>query len=109
LTRYLCIHIYPLIIQFTYPLNVKRRKGGVKERTVFDPFGNAEIQYLDHTLIINKDVSALDIVMNDFLGVEVVEPLKDLTGEVIDKGLLKRAVVFEQGGHRASGNILVRV
>lgn len=51
------------------------------------PFRDTEIGDLDAALVVNKDVGALDITMDDITAVEIRETGKDLPHEVLDQRL----------------------
>lgn len=62
-------------------------------RTIFDLLRDPEIRYLDTTLVVNKDIRAFDIAMNDVPFVQIVQTGEDLSNEVSDKRFLESAVI----------------
>jgi hypothetical protein len=69
-----------------------------RRRTRLDLLGDTEIGDLDTSFVVDEDVGALYVSVDDALLVQVGESLQCLTDEDSDQGLLERAVVAEQGG-----------
>lgn len=92
----------------TFSISPKKKVwllGNKRCLTIFDPFRDAKVRDLDDALVVDQDISPLDVAMDYFFRVEIVKPLEDLAGEGIDEGLLEGAVVFEEGGDGAAGDV----
>ena len=71
----------------------------------FDAFGDAEIGDFDDAFVVDKDVGALDVAVDNILAVEVGEAREDLADEVADEGFLEGAIGSEHGGDGAARDV----
>lgn len=74
--------------------------------TVFDLFRDTEIRYFDSTSVINENIGTLDVTMDNPLFMKVVKAHQHLSDPEFDEGFFKGAVVFQERGDGASGNVL---
>ena len=74
--------------------------------TVFDLLGDAKVRDLDTALVVDEHVRALDVAVYDVALVEVTEAEQDLAHPVAHERLFEGAVVTQQRGNRASGDVL---
>ena len=79
--------------------------GGLEEGGGFDAFGDAEVGDFDVAFVVDEDVGAFDVAVDDVAAVEVGEPGEDLPDEVSDEGFVELAVGVEHCGDGAAGNI----
>jgi hypothetical protein len=70
------------------------RKGGLL--TSFDFLGNTEIGDLDSTFIVDQDICAFDISMNNITIVKICETRKDLLDESLDQGFFECTILVEE-------------
>ena len=61
--------------------------------TVLHFLRNTEIGDFDATLVVDKDVGALDVAVNNVTFVQVVEPFKNLPNKVFHERFFECAVV----------------
>lgn len=74
--------------------------------TVLQLLRDPKVGYLDPSLIIDEDIRAFDVPMDDTPFVHVVEALEDLPQEIAHERFFECAVVAQQGGEGPSGNVL---
>lgn len=74
-------------------------------RTVVNLLRNAEIRYLDATLVIDKNVGAFDVSVYDISFMQITQTSQNLTNEVLHKGFLKRAIIAQKRCYRSTGDI----
>ena len=79
--------------------------GGLEEGGGFDAFGDAEVGDFDVALVVDEDVGAFDVAVDDVAAVQVGEPCEDLPDEVSNEGFVELAVGVEHGGDGAPGNV----
>ena len=77
-----------------------------ERRTVFEFLGDTEVGDLDAALVVDEDIRTLDIAMDDTAFMDVVKALEDLAYERADERLLERAVVAQERGDGAAGDVL---
>lgn len=80
--------------------------GGNKKTGGFNALANAEITDLDTTVVVDEDVGALNIAMDDVLGMQVCQSRKDLSDKVCNQWFTERTIVDEHGGDRTTSDIL---
>lgn len=76
------------------------------KRTVLDLLRDAKVGDLDPALVVDEDVGALDVAVDDLALVEVFEPGEDLAHELGHERLLERAVVAQERGDGPAGHVL---
>ena len=76
-----------------------------EQRTVFNFLGDTEIGNFDSALVVDEDVSAFDVTMNDVFLVQVCQALQNLSNKVLDEGFLKGAIIPQQGGDGTARHI----
>ncbi len=76
-----------------------------RQQIVLNLLGDAEIGDLDSSLVVNEDVSALDITMDDITLVEVVETSQGLLDPPLNECFFKGAVFVQEGGNGSSWNV----
>jgi len=64
-----------------------------EQRTIFDLLGNTEIGNLNAALVVDKDIPAFDVSMNDLFLMEIGKPFQDLPNKILDQGFLKGAII----------------
>jgi len=74
-------------------------------RTVVDLLRNSKVRNLDTTLIIHEDVGPFDVTVDNVAFVKIVETLKDLPDEVLDKRFLKGTIIGKQTRNGTSRNV----
>jgi hypothetical protein len=67
---------------------------------------DAKVGDLDLALVVDEDVCALDITVDDVSRVKVNEALEDLPKEIADERLLEGAIVVEERGDRSARDVL---
>ena len=75
-------------------------------RTVLDLLRDAKVRDLDAALVVDEHVRALDVAVDDVALVQVVQAEQDLPHPVPHEPLLERAVVPQDRGDGAAGNVL---
>ena len=76
------------------------------ELTIFDFLGDTKVGNLDATLVVDKDVRALDVAMDDIPFVKVVKAAEDLPHEILYERLLESTVVAQQRRHATTRHVL---
>ena len=71
----------------------------------FDAFGDAEVGDFDVALVIDEDVGAFDVAVDDVAAMQVGEAREDLPDEVSNEGFVELAVGVEHGGDGAAGDV----
>lgn len=69
------------------------------ELTILDSLRNAKIRDLDPSLVVDENIGALNVAMDNLPLVEVVESSKNLADELAHERLLEGAVVGQQSGN----------
>ena len=79
-------------------MDVSAVLGGLEEGGCFDAFGNAKVGDFDVAFVVDEDVGAFYVAVDDVAAVEVGEPCEDLPDEVSDEGFVELAVGVQHGG-----------
>ena len=81
-------------------------KAGQSTLTVFHFLRNTKVGDLHATLVVNKDIRALNVAMDNIPFVEVVKAAEDLSHEVLYERLLESTVVAQQRRHATTRHVL---
>ena len=76
-----------------------------EQRTILDFLRDTEIGYLDATFVVDEDVCAFDVSMNDVFLMQISEACQDLPNKVFYEGFFKGAVIPQQASEGAARHI----
>ena len=79
--------------------------GRLEESGRFDAFRDTEVGDFDAALVVDKDIGAFDITMDDITAVKIGQAGKDLTHKISDEWLVKLAIRIQHGSHRTARHI----
>lgn len=78
---------------FSHTPGTPTRQSGKNKRTAVDFFRYTKIGDFDAPLVVDENVGALNVAVDDVSLVEVVEALEDLADKVFDEGFLKGTII----------------
>jgi len=88
------IDVSCLPVDLTTAIIRKEISGDDDKLTVIDFFRNSKIRNLDASLVVDEDIGAFDITMDDISLVEIDQTRQRLSHEFLDEAFFKRAIIL---------------
>lgn len=67
---------------------------------------DTKVRYFHPTFVVDQNIRAFDITVDDITFMEIAQSLQNLTYEILHQGLFKSAIAAQKSSNRTARNVL---